>query len=437
MLGLSLTFFLCLVSTSAVALSNDIGTAAGPLLIGQAQGSTIERELAGYLDDDDIVGANAFVDRLVADGAVDEAEQRILEDRIWRTKTERTLDYARKIREAIRDSDLETMRDYNARMQRLMGKTPGSEPLSPVAEADAEESGVPPSSVETGMVTPELDRPDEVLSDEEAAEEEAAEAEAEEETGDVIEDLLRRGENAIATYNLTVATPGTDSAVGMLDQLVALGGEGEAAAKTLGQKIMAVYATLIERNIGRGRLDKARTFAERMRTVAKRPGLPLDEVDALSARIDQVSAKTEEHDHLLQQAARLRDRGQLVAPDENHALAFAAEALELDVDRAAAGDLLDDIILRQRRQADQLAETGRLRDAAHELETLADALIEADIGEAALITGVRGDAAALYRRADLRDSERERRAAAEARSASETPAEDEGSRNPLTFINPF
>lgn len=416
--------FALLISVPAAAMSNDIVAAVGLRIIGQEQESAIERELAGYLADDDIIGANAFIDRLVADGTINEVEQRALEDRIWRTKTERTLDYARKIREAIRDSDLETMRDYNARMQRLMGKTPASEPSGPGADTGAEESEALQKPIEAKTVTSEPDGPSEIVSDEEKA-------------GDVIADLMRRGEKAIAAYNLMIAPEGTDSALGVLDQLIALGGNGETAAKTLGQKIMAVYAALIERDIGRGRLDKARTFVERMRTVAERAGLPIDEVDSLTAQIDQMSAKTEEHDRLLRQATRLRDQGQLVAPSESHALALAAEALKLGVDRQAANDMLDGIILRQREQADKLAEEGHLRDGARELETLADALLEADVDKQALVASFRSEAAVLFRRADLRDSERERRAAAEARPASETPAESEGGGNPFTFINPF
>ena len=402
MLSMSFAFFLCFISTSA-ALSNDTVAAAELRLIGQERESSIERALSGYFDDDDIAGANAFVDKLAADGDISEKERRVLEDRIWHTKTERTLRYARKVREAIRNSDLEMMREYNARIQRLM------------------DSALPNSVVETGSgqreAETETSTPDtqsDIVRDEEGA-------------ADVIADLMRRGEEAITNYNLMLAPEGTFSALGVLDQLKTLGSEGEAAGKTLGQKIMAVYAALIERDIGRGRLDKARTFAERMRTVAEHAGLPSDEVDSLNARIDKVSSRAAEHNRLLRQAAHLRDQGQLVAPSDSHALVFAARALKLDVDRAVANDMLDDIILRQRQRAEQLAEAGRLRDGARELEVLADALLEADIDKEKLVVSFRSEAAALFRRADLLDSDRERR----------TTAEGEGSRSPFTFINPF
>ena len=67
---------------------------------------------------------------------------------------------------------------------------------------------------------------------------------------------------------------------------------------------------------------------------------------------------------------------------------------------------------------------------------LADALLSADIDRTALVADVRVEAATLYRQADRRDSERERRAAAAARPANQAPADDED-KPPFTFINPF
>lgn len=408
-------FFLCLASASAAAMPNEVAPVAGHYLIGQAQESAIERELSSYLDNEDIDGAYALVERRSTDGDIDKPERRALEDRIWRTKTELTLEYARKIREAIRGSDLDMMRDYNARMQRLIGNRSGDEPSEPIVETEGEAL-----AVETEAVTPELTNASETVSDKETDE-------------NVIADLLRRGDKAIAEYHLTIAAPGEDSALGLLDELLTLGSDGEESARILGRKVMATYALLIESDIGRGRLDKAETFTERMRMVAAHVGLPIDEVDELSARIDQISARIEEHDRLLLQAASLRDRGQLTAPSDNHALAFVARALKLDVDPTAANDMLDSIILRQRQEAERLAEADRLRDAARELETLASTLLQADIDKTRTAISLRGEAAELFLLADLRDSERERQAAAEAAARDN----EGGSSNPLTFINPF
>jgi hypothetical protein len=223
----------------------------------------------------------------------------------------------------------------------------------------------------------------------------------------------------------------------MVDALSALGGEGKTAAQALGRKIMTRYRQLIERDIGRGRLDKAADFAERMDEVAARADLPRDQAALLSARVEQAVARRQDHARLVREAEQLRDQGKLVGPHGEYALARAAEVVELGFDSAEAEALLGSIIRRQRERADRLTETGRLREAARELNMLADALLSADIDRTALVADFRVRAATLYRRADREDSERERQAAAAARPADEAPVEDDRDDNPFTFINPF
>ncbi|MGI9418903.1 MAG: hypothetical protein ACR2RA_13810 [Geminicoccaceae bacterium] len=446
MLATTLSLVLCLAAAPALALSTDAAEVAGTRLVGQQAAPAIEEELTGYLDDDDIAGAQAFVADLVEQEKIGEAERRALEDRIWRTKTERTLEYAKKIREAIRDSDLDAMRDYNARMQRLTRtqRTPDQADLpeeeqaeDAVAEAEEDDAAV----AEDEAVVEEDDAvvaEDEVVAEEDEIVEEDAVAPDVDDDAEVIADLLQRGEAAIGRYNLSVARPGIDSALGMVGELMALGGEGEAAAAGLGRKVMAVYKALIERDINRGRLDKAATFAARMAEVAERAGLPRDEADALAAEIGGVSTGRREHDRLMQQAAELRDQGKLVAPEGDHALAAVSEALRLGADPEAASTLLDDIIKRQRARADGMVEDSRFRDAAMELNRLGDALLAANVGETTLVADLRAKASALYRRADLQDKEQERAA-----TVTETPAGPEGAEeadengSPFTFINPF
>lgn len=441
MLAPTLSLLLCLASMSASALSNDVPGAVGARLLGQEAESAVDRKLSGYLDEDDIVGAKAFVDGLAIPGDVTEAERRALEDRIWRTKAERMLDYARKIREAIAASDLDTMRDYNARMQRL---TAGTEPVqedSADSEEDAAASG-PDAGAEADLPDGETTESAAQSEPDDPARVDAAEVdpiedsqEGEDSLADRIAELTGRGEAAMAAYHLTIAPPGTASALDMVDQLKALGGAGEEAARALGDAIMTLYDGLIERDIARGRLDKARAFALRMREVAERAGLPDAHVDTLSALIDRAGADREEHDRLLRETVRLRNQGRLVAPAADHALASAAKTLKLGVDPSAAEDALDDVIDRQRKRAGRLAEAGRLRDGARELEMLADGLLEADVGRAVLVADLRTEAASLYRRADRLDSERERQAATSNRPAEAPSDDDDGS--PFTFINPF
>ena len=159
MIALSLTLLLYLVSSPVWALQGDVAEALSSNLT--AQEISVEDELSGYLDEDDIQGALAFIGRLADEGAIDAKRQRALEDVVWRTKTQKMLDYSKKIREAIKVSDLVAMRDYNQRLQRLReGVTPETEssPLSSDEVASEEDRNpVAVSSVDapaTSVSTP-------------------------------------------------------------------------------------------------------------------------------------------------------------------------------------------------------------------------------------------------------------------------------------------
>lgn len=433
MLAIILSLVLGLASAPALALSGDVAAVVETRLVGQQAAPAIESELAAYLDDDDIAGAQAYIADLAERGEIEEAERRALEDRIWRTKTERTLEYARKIREAIQASDLDAMRDYNARMQRLT-RTGAVQalPVEGLAETVVLETETP-AAVEAESIEEEaavVDEEDAGVGDD------AAPPEADDNAA-VIADLVRRGEVAIEVFNLSIAGPGKDSALGMIDKLLPLGDQGKAAAEGLGRRVMAVYKSLIERDIGRDRLDKAATFARRMGEVAERVGLPRDEVDALKTRIYRASAGRQEHERLMQQATRLRDEGKLVAPGDEHALASAAAALKLGIDPDAAAALLDDIIVKQRSRVDGMVNDGRFRVGAAELNGLGDALLAANVGETALVADLRAKAFALDRRAELSDQARESAKAVGTPGKLEEATEADDNDRPLTFINPF
>ena len=133
MIALSLTLLLYVVSSPAWALQGDIAEALSSPLA--AQENPVRGELSQYLNQDDIQGALAFIKKLANDGDIDAKRQRALEDVVWRTKTQRMLDYSKKIREAIKISDLEAMRDYNRRLQRLRdGAGPDTELATPSIE---------------------------------------------------------------------------------------------------------------------------------------------------------------------------------------------------------------------------------------------------------------------------------------------------------------
>ncbi len=365
MIALSLTFLLYLASSPAWALQSDLAETLSSRLA--AQERSIEQELSEYLEEDDIPGALVFVEGLAADGEIDAKRQRALEDRIWRTKTKRMLDYSKKIREAIKVSDLDAMRDYNQRLRRLRSVS-GSQ-TEPAAKPD--ESDAPDEIVEAEAQEPETEISDTgsskdaavpalVDTPDEFAESQASEPETDEmaevsdplpktdvrgpaggpvlgfpptstvavyapETAldasstspdrgtngaqrphvrlgnvsrgarhqtlidDLINDLLERGNRAIAAYHLTVAPEDTDSALGIVEKLMIMGQDGEPAAEQLGQKILSVYGSLVQRDISQGLYDKASAFIERMDEVAAAAGLPRDEIDLLRAELDAAS----------------------------------------------------------------------------------------------------------------------------------------------------
>jgi hypothetical protein len=355
MIALSLTFLLYLASSPAWALQGDVAEALSSHIA--AQNGNIEQELADYLDQDDIPGALAFVEKLAADGDIDVERRQSLEDRIWRTKTQRMLDYSKKIREAIKISDLDAMRDYNRRLRRLRDSGGSGADQAPTTEADKgdEVAKAEPSEVsKPALGASEPRKPDEAPAlttatdptETDAASKISANAEpltAPETSGpaggpvlgfppakttrstesapastvslepgrvnglarppvtlgnrpsgganerliaDLIDDLLERGDQAIAEYHLTVSPEGTDSALGIVEKLLIIGSDGRPAAEELGQKILATYEDLVQRDVERGLYDKASAFIERMDDVAETVGLPRSQIEALRAELD-------------------------------------------------------------------------------------------------------------------------------------------------------
>lgn len=269
MLYISRTLSLALICASILVLTNDAWAAATDDDAANERRQAIERQLSSYLDVDDIKGANRFIDRLAEEGELDDVEHQAFENLIWRTRAERMLSYARKVREAIQASDLDAMRDYNKRMQRLTAEVP-DEGSDAVAVTSPEPVGGSADGIEL---------PAEFLADDP------------EDVSRAIADLERQGADAMAGYHLTRAYEGELSALDVVERLAALGSEGMTAAEKLAGEIMARYRALIERNIQRRRFDKARAFAERMGLVAERAGLPFDQAEALDARIERAAAE--------------------------------------------------------------------------------------------------------------------------------------------------
>ena len=423
MRALTLSFLLCLASVAASAFPGDIVEAIDQRLAGQNDGTAVDRRLARFLDQDDILGASAFVEQLWASGEIDGEEKRALDEQIWRIKTERTLEYARNIREAIEDSDLERMRSYNARLQRLTAAT-RAEP-----EAAAADDAVEAKTAEV-IAEPKEGAP--------AGSDDVEQAPGEDRQN-AIDELVRRGEAAVAALDLTIAPAGAESALDMVDALLALGDAGRPAATALGRKVTATYQRLIERHLQGGRLDKAGVLAERMLRAAERAGISRSEAEGIVQRVEQAKADLEEHERLLRLAGIYVDQGKLIAPAGDNALALAVEAMTLGKDPLAAERVVDSIVIAQRAQAERLAESGRYRDAARALDALASSLLAADIGRSALAANLRAEAGVLLARAEQEDRERARLSTAATQPVETAVPEDSNDRDaePFTFVTPF
>ena len=89
-------------------------------------GSSHQRVLESILRRGNIAGAKAFVDALAEANELEPATIRSMNDRIWRIKTDRMVEYSAKIREAIAKSDFAAVGEYSERMRRLTASEPSS-----------------------------------------------------------------------------------------------------------------------------------------------------------------------------------------------------------------------------------------------------------------------------------------------------------------------
>ncbi len=389
--------FLSALTVAVAAGPADRAAAEGERATGETRQDDVQNELNRYFEDDDFAGAEAFVSSL----DVDEKKKRELRRLISTTRAERVLAYAKIIRESIAAADIETMRHYSRRMQRLTstsgnegGTAEPADARQDLADGTEAAAGDETEQQTTADVEEEAGRPmePEVRPAEPAADRRAAVEQHDQE----VSDLLRLGREAIAGYHLTVAPEGTMSALDAIDRLMTVGGDGREAAAVLARRSRDIYRTLIERDIERGRYAKARIFVDRMATIEDHAGLSSAQLGRLRARIDEAVAG-ERHELLLGRASELREQGRLVTPAGASALSAAAEAVRLGHDPAAARSLLDGVIADQRRRADRLQEDGRPEDAARELRALADALRTTEMGSSALLSDLEAEAADITR----------------------------------------
>lgn len=496
-------------------------------------GTSYQQTLEAFLNSDDFVAAKDFVDALSENTGIAPATLRSLNDQIRRIRTARLIEYAEKIRKAIASSDLETVKDYSERMQRLTTGEPGSNPVltddvgtrrsgdtpdqvesarknQPSSDAEATQESktdsiaadaelvrqmrtaldedrlfppiagnafdlavarlalTPDDAEAHGVITEAISKQQsEVLASLESGRPEIALIltgqllEAVEDPGteaalpsdyrssasrwvegvrpDIIAGLIAGTEKAIEQLNLTVAPQGKMSAEGYVDLMATeLGQEHEDVALLAG-KIIASYQGMIDQRLAKRQYDAALTLHARMESIAERFGVSTDQIAALKTYIEALPARQQRHDQLLLLAAQWRDKGQLIEPAGANALEFAARAVRLAVNPAAADKVVNDVILEQRQRIDRLIDAGRLEEAASQLQQLGSAIEQIGTKQIEKATEYYAEAEQVLQRADLENEQRIKDAAEQDEpSAAAVPNEpSQAKKSPFTFVSPF
>lgn len=482
-----------------------------------------------FLERDDFVAANNYVDTLSETTDAAPETLRALKSHIRRIKTARILDYAEKIREAIVSSDFSAVTDYNERMRRLTTDEPLSDPSS-TKQAETDGSEVPEDqapAIEMSPSKPEIDgatittpepvaadlalvwrmrtaldedrlfppsddnafdlaaaglsaMPDDpeissilddiigrqqtlVLTNLDAGRPETAleladqlleavnslEAEhapsphrspakhwIEQVRPEIIDGLIASTEKAIEKRRLTFAPDGELSAEGYVGLVASELGQDHDEVRLLADRIIASYQELIDQKMAQNQYDGALKLHARMAAIAARFDVSTDQVAALGSYIET----QQEHDQLLLLAAQSRSKGQLIEPAGANALEFAAKAIRLAVNPAAASKVFDDVVLEQRQKIDLLIDAGDLQEAADQLQQLGSAIEQIGTKQLERANAYYAEAEQVSRRADLERRQRQERIeqAERADGAASIPVEpSRGNKPPFTFVSPF
>ncbi|MGI9449712.1 MAG: hypothetical protein ACR2QH_03555, partial [Geminicoccaceae bacterium] len=185
---------------------------------------------------------------------------------------------------------------------------------------------------------------------------------------DIIAGLIAGTEQAIGRWNLTIAPEGNFSAEDYVELLAAELGQDHDEVRRLANEIIDRYQDLIENRLAKREYQNASTLHARKLAVAERFGLPTEQIVAQGRYIATLPARQRQHDQLLLQATQLRDEGQLIEPAGANALEFAARAVRLAANPAAADKVFNDVIFEQRIRIDRLIDSGRLEEAARQLQ---------------------------------------------------------------------
>ncbi|MEM9440671.1 MAG: hypothetical protein AAGA73_09525 [Pseudomonadota bacterium] len=255
---------------------------------------------------------------------------------------------------------------------------------------------------------------------------------------DIWASLIRKTEAAIDQGRLTVAPEGQISAQGYLEALSSEIGEDHDEVERLAGDIVVRYRSLIDQRLQDQRYDDASRIYDRMDTLAGRFGLLADPGGALRLELGTLDQRQNKHRQLMLQAARWRDRGQLLEPAGANAIETLTEAINLSFDSAEATAVLDEVINDKRQQINDMIEEGRLRDASSSLAGLGAAITSIDGRFATQAAAYSTEARRLNQRANLEDTEARQSDEQRGDVALAPPVGEQDSRaEPLIFVSPF
>ncbi|MGI9494179.1 MAG: hypothetical protein ACR2QF_17450 [Geminicoccaceae bacterium] len=255
---------------------------------------------------------------------------------------------------------------------------------------------------------------------------------------DIVAGLITSSERAIGQWNLTIAPQGRLSAEGYIDLLAKAMGQDHDEVQRLAHEILDRYQGLIDHRLSKSQYERASTLNGRMQAVAKRFGIPTEQIEEQGRYIATLPARQQQHDQLLLQATQLRDQGQLIEPAGANALEFAAKAVRLAANPAAADKVFNDVIFEQRLRIDRMINTGRLEEAARQLQQLGTLVEQVGAEQIERANQYYAEADRVLERA-VREKEQQRSEAAKKNEsvAAAPPDAPETNDASFTFINPF
>ena len=255
---------------------------------------------------------------------------------------------------------------------------------------------------------------------------------------DIIAGLIAGTERAIGRWNLTVAPKNELSAEDYVDLLAEELRQGHGEVLRLANEIIDRYQDLIDDRLAQRDYQDASTFHARMQAVAERFGLPTDQIAEQGRYIATLPARQRQHDELLLQATQLRNKGQLIEPAGANALEVAARAVRLAANPAAADKVFNDVIFEQRIRIDRLIDSGRLEEAARQLQQVGAVVEKVGAGQIERANEYYAEADRVLEQAAREREQQRMEEAKENEPIAAAPVEASPPDDaPFTFVNPF